>query len=110
MALRTVERPKGNGLATVVAIADGLNDGRGGHGLRRRRSGCGSWRWRTGGLEGTDDIDFRGAGLLPGEANADEQDDEADHAVEGILQLKKGRGQAKQGQQADGNEGVDSGL
>ena len=92
MALWAVERAERHGLATVVAIANGFNDGRGGHGLRLGASGCGR-QCRRAVLKRTDYIDFWRAGLLPGEADADEQDYKADCAVERILQFKKRRSQ-----------------
>jgi hypothetical protein len=83
-----IERAERHRLAAVVAIADGFNDGRSGHGLRLR-SGCGR-RCGSAAFERADDIDFRRAGLLPGEAHADEQNHETDRAVEGVLQFEKG--------------------
>ena len=69
MALGTIERAERHGLAAVVTIADGFNDGRRGHGLRLCGSGCGRECRRTV-LERSDDVDLWRAGLLPGEANA----------------------------------------
>src|SRR4029077_9766259 len=61
-------------------------------------------------LERADDIDFRRAGLLPGEAHADEQNHETDRAVEGVLQFEKGRSQAQDRQQTESLEGIHARL
>jgi len=82
--LRAIERAKRHGLAAVVAVADGFNDRRRGHGLRLCCSGCGRRGWCAA-LERADDINLRRAGLLPREANADEQNHEANRAVKELI-------------------------
>jgi len=85
VALRAIQRAKRHGLPAIVAIANGFKDGRRGHGWRIKSSGCGP-RCRRAALEGANDIDFRGAGLLPGEAHANKQNYETNRTVEEILQ------------------------
>src|SRR5580704_10205071 len=76
-------------------------------------TGCG---WPSGrqrgraALERTYDVDLGRARLLPGKADADEQDDEADHAVKGILQFEKGRSEAQKREHPKRYEGVHSWL